>query len=69
MKILQSKEVVSISYGREHIRHQCSILTIINSYSGIITKQEDYEYVYSFGDISQEDAKNMRTVIENVLDT
>lgn len=50
--------------GIERLRNN---LTLINSYSGFITKQEDYEYVYSFGDISQEDAKNMRTIIENVL--
>lgn len=50
--------------GIERLRNN---LTLINSYSGFITKQEDYEYVYSFGDISQEDAKNMRIIIENVL--
>lgn len=42
-------------------------LTIINSYSGDITKQEDYEYVYSFGDIEKEEAIQMREIIKNAI--
>lgn len=65
--LIQSPTIINSicsSIGIERLRNN---LTIINSYSGAITKQEDYEYVYSFGDISQEDAKNMRAIIENVL--
>lgn len=44
-------------------------LTLINSYGGSITNQEEYENVYTFGDIEQKEASAMRSTIENVLDS
>lgn len=65
--LIHSPTIINSICSNINIETLRNCLTIINSYSGIITKQEDYEYVYSFGNISQEDAKNMRTIIENVL--
>ena len=44
-------------------------LTLINSYGGSITNQEEYKNIYTFGDIEQKEASAMRSTIENVLDT
>ena len=69
MALIHSATIINSICSNIKIERVRNNLTLINSYSGTITKQEEYENVYKFGDIGQEEANAMRSTIENVLDS
>lgn len=65
--LIQAPTIINSLCSSINVERLRNNLTIINSYPGNIQKQENYEYIYTFNNLEQQEANDMRSKIASLL--